>query len=70
MIALSTHFSNYVHDNKEVEKKTYFLKPDNFEISEESKKIHKITELSSVVTFSAYQFMDIFNVYDSILSLM
>ena len=26
------------NDNKEVEKKTYFLKPDNFEISEESKK--------------------------------
>ncbi len=33
------------------------------------KKINKITELSSVVTFSAYQFMDIFNIYDSILSL-
>jgi len=32
------------NDNKEVEKKTYFIKPDNFEISEESKKIHKITE--------------------------
>jgi len=33
------------------------------------KKINRFTELSSVVTFSAYQFMDMFNIYDSILSL-
>ena len=33
------------------------------------KKTNTFTELGSVVTFSAYQFMDMFNIYESILSL-
>ena len=32
------------NNNNIIEKKTYFIKPDNFKISEESIKIHKITE--------------------------